>query len=68
MEQKSLYSSNVLKKYFYSSTKRAYHTMCISPTSAMQDMLERNSICDVSLLYLRNSMPEMMVNIHVAVE
>ena len=68
MEQKSLYSSNVLKKYFYSSTKRAYHTMCISPTSAIQDMLERNSSGDASLLLRRNSIPEMTVKMHVAEE
>ncbi len=52
----------------YTMSNRAYHTICVSPTSAIQDMLERNSMEDASLLHRRNSIPEMTVNIHVAEE
>lgn len=52
----------------YSISTRTYHTMCASPTSAMQDMLERNSSGDASLLLCRNSIPEMTVKMHVAEE
>lgn len=52
----------------YSISIRTYHAMCVSPISAMQDMLERNSSGDASLLLRRNSIPEMTVKMHVAEE
>lgn len=52
----------------YTMNNRAYHTICVSPASAIQDMLERNSMGEASLLHRRNSIPEMTVNIHVAEE
>lgn len=52
----------------YSISTRTYHTMCVSPISAMQDTLERNSSGDASLLHRRNSIPEMTVKMHVAEE